>query len=222
MDISQLLTGGIGSTITSSIAKMLNIDESKAKWVVGAAVPLMIAALNYNAKNKGQAASIDNALNQHAGGGIFDNLAGLLSGGGSADGSKIVGHMFGNNTGFVTDNLSQKSGLSSNQVGTLLSVLAPVVMGVLGQQKQAQSGGGGGLGDLIGSVLGGGGKSSGGAGGLLGGLLGSVLGGGKQQAAPAGGLDIGGLADLAGTFFNKGTDSNQRGNVLDSLAGFLK
>lgn len=215
MNLTDLISGGIGSSIISTVAKTLNIEESKAKWVVSAAVPLIVAALNYNAKNKGQAASIDRALDQHNGS-IFGNIGGLLSGGASADGGKIINHVFGNNTGFVTENLSQKSGLSSGQVSSLLSMLAPVVMGFLGQEKQQSSGGG--VGDLIGGLLGGGQSSAGG--GLLGGLLGSVLGGGRSQQASAG-PDLGALAGLAGEFFNQKNDSGQRGNVLDSLAGLF-
>jgi hypothetical protein len=213
MNISDLISGGIGSTVISSVARMLNIEESKAKWVVSAAVPLMIAALNYNAKNKNQASNIDNALNQHSGG-ILGNLSGLLSGGASEDGNKIVGHIFGNNAGFVTDNLSHKSGLSSSQVGTVLSVLAPVVMGYLGQQKQAQSSS---AGDLLGSLLGGGNTSGGG--GLLGNLIGSVLGGSKPAASNSDGM--GALVNLAGDFFGNKNNASQAGSVLDNLAGLF-
>jgi hypothetical protein len=237
MNITDLIGGGIGSVVSSTVAKTLGIEESKAKWIVSAAVPLMIAALNYNAKNKGQAANIDNALDQHSGGGLLDNLSGLFSGGVADDGNKIVGHIFGNNTGYVTDNLSQKTGLSSGQIGSVLSVLAPVVMGYLGQQKQAQSSGGG-LGDLIGGLLGGGqqgggagdliggllggGQQSGGAGDLIGGLLGNVLGGGQQQQeSPSAGGGLGMLADLAGEFFKQKSNPAQGGNVLDSLAGLF-
>jgi hypothetical protein len=219
MNITDLIGGGIGSAVSSTIAKTLGIEESKAKWIVSAAIPLMIAALNYNAKNKGQAENIDNALNQHSGG-ILDNLGGLFSGGVSDDGNKIVGHIFGNNTGFVTDNLSQKTGLSSGQIGNVLSVLAPVVMGYLGQQKQTQTSGGG-LGGLIGGLLGGG-QQGGGAGDLIGGLLGNVLGGGRQQEeAPSSGGGMGMLADLAGEFFKQKSNPSQGGNVLDSLAGLF-
>ncbi|ODS82025.1 MAG: hypothetical protein ABS46_10015 [Cytophagaceae bacterium SCN 52-12] len=218
MNLTDLVTGGIGSTVTSAVARMLNVEESKAKWIVSAAVPLMIAALNYNAKNKNQGASIDRALDQHSGS-ILGNLSGLLSGGPTNDGNKIVGHIFGNNTGYVTENLSQKTGLSAGQVGSVLAVLAPVVMGYLGQEKQ-QTQSGGGMTDLIGGLLGGG--QSSGAGGLIGGLLGSVLGGGGQQAAPSSGGDgLGALADLAGEFFNQQNNAGQRSNVLDSLAGLF-
>jgi hypothetical protein len=217
MNIGDLITGGIGSTVTSSVARMLNIDESKAKWVVSAAVPLMIAALNYNAKNKGQGASIDNALDQHSGN-VLGNLGGLLSGGATSDGNKIVNHIFGKNTGFVTDSLSQKSGLSSGQIGSVLAILAPVVMGFLGQEKkQSQVSG---VGDLIGGLLGGG-QSNNAAGGLLGGLLGSVLGGGQQAAPSAGGDGLGALAGLAGEFFSQQNSGRPNANVLDSLAGLF-
>ena len=216
MDISNLLSGVIGNTVASTLAKKLYIDESKAKWIMTAAVPLIIAAINYNAKNKNQASSINNALDNHSGG-ILGNIAGLFSQDSEADGGKIIGHVFGNNAGFVTDNLSEKSGLSTGQVGSALAVLAPLVMGFLGQQKQAQSGGGG-IGDLLGGLLGGGGQSSAG-GGLLGSLVGSVLGGGKPAAQSNDGM--GALADLAGQFFNQQNNSTQRGNALDSLAGLF-
>src|SRR5690606_4028556 len=162
--------------------------------------------------NKNQAGSIDNALSQHSGG-ILGNLSGLLSGGASEDGSKIIGHIFGNNTSYVTDNLSQKSGLSSGQIGSVLAILAPVVMGYLGQQKQSQSSS---AADLLGGLLSGGGQQKGG--GLLGGLLGSVLGGGRSSSS---GPDMGALVNLAGDFFNKGNNSSQPGNVLDNLAGLF-
>lgn len=217
MNIAELISGGIGSTVTSTVARTLNIEEGKAKWVVSAAVPLMIAALNYNAQNKNQEANINQALDQHAGG-IFGNLAGAIAGGPSNDGTKIVNHIFGKNTGFVEQNLSQKSGLSTGQISSLLAILAPVVMGFLGQNRQ-QAQGAGGIGDLIGGLLGGGQQASAG-GGLLGGLLGGLFGGG-QQAAPqqAGGMGM--LADLAGEFFSQKQNPNQGANVLDSLAGLF-
>lgn len=216
MNISDLISGGIGSTITNAIAQKLNIDPNKAKWIVSAAVPLIIAAINYNAKNKNQESNISNALDNHSGG-ILGNLAGLISPGVSNDGSKILGHVFGKNEGFVTQELSQKSGISTAQVGSILAMVAPVVMGMLGQQKQAQSGGG--VGDLIGGLLGGGQSQSGG-GGLLGSLIGSVLGGGAPQRQSSGG-DLGGLMDLAGVFFNQQKPAAERENVLDSLAGLF-
>lgn len=217
MNITDLISGGIGSKAIASIARVLNIDESKAKWVVAAAVPLMIAALNYNSKkSKEKEESINKALEQHNGG-IFDQIGSLFGQGPSEDDNKIVNHMFGRNTDLVKDNISAKTGISSDKIGGALAILAPIVMGYLGKQKQQESAGGG-IGDLIGSVLGGGQSNSSG-GGILGSLLGNVLGGGNSQSSSQ--SDFGGLADLAGEFFNQGNDNSKKGSILDSLAGMF-
>lgn len=221
MNITDLVTGGVGSKAISAIANFLNIDETKAKWLVAAAVPLMIAALNYNSKKgQEQEAGINKALDQHSGG-IFDQLGGLLGQGPSDDDNKIVNHIFGANTEMVKSNLSAKTGISADKIGGVLAMLAPIVMGYLGKQKQEQSAGGG-IGDLLGGLMGG--QSSGSAGGgILGSILGSVLGGGNNESTKQTSPSLGGLGDLAGEFFNKGNDSNQKGSVLDSLVGmFIK
>ncbi|MGE8379143.1 MAG: DUF937 domain-containing protein [Sphingobacterium sp.] len=224
MNLTDLVTGGVGSKAIEAISKMTGVSESKAKWIVAAAVPLMIAALNYNAKNKGQSENIDKAIDQHSGGGIFDKIGDLLGQGGSDDGNKIVNHMFGQNTEVVTQNIADKAGISSAQVTGVLATLAPIVMSYLGQQKQASSGGG--IGDLIGSVLGGGGQQGAG-GGMLGGILGSFLGGGQEepaqetQQASTGGSMTDMLGGLAGSFFDKSNDGQSKGNILDSIAGMF-
>ncbi|MCA5006312.1 DUF937 domain-containing protein [Sphingobacterium bovistauri] len=220
MNITDLITGGIGSKAISTIAKTLNIDESRAKWIVAAAVPLMIAALNYNSKKSAEKEEgINKALEQHGNSSILDQLGGILGQGPTDDDNKIVNHMFGRNTELVTNSLAEKTGISTSQIGGVLATLAPIVMGYLGNQKQQSSGGG--IGDLIGSVLGGGQSNSSAGGGILGSILGSVLGGGGGSNQPTSQGDLGGLADLAGDFFNQGNDNNKKGSILDSLAGIF-
>ena len=218
MNLTDLVTGGVGSKAISAIAQTLNVSESKAKWIVAAAVPLMIAALNYNSKKgKEQEESINNALQSKHSGGIFDHLSDFLGQGPSEDENKIVSHMFGKNTDMVKESLSAKTGVSSSQIGGALAILAPIVMGYLGKQKQQSSGGG--LGDLLGSLVGGSSGSSAG-GGLLGSVLGGILGGGSSSSKPQG-IDLGNIGDLAGEFFNQSSGGNQKGSVLDALAGMF-
>jgi len=245
MNISDLISGSIGSQATEGISEKLGLDKSQTQWVVSAAIPLMMSALNYNAqKSPEQAQGIQQAIDSKHSGGIFDNLAGLFNQGPSEDDDKIVNHIFGKNTENVKESLSEKSGISIGKIGGILALLAPLVMGFLGKQKQSQdpnssSGGGigdligsvlgggssnagGGIGDLIGSVLGGGSSNAGGSGGGIGDLIGSVLGGGSSQPAQSSqpGLS-GGLGDLVGQFFDQNNDKNAKGNILDSLAGMF-
>lgn len=216
MGLTDLITGGIGSSAISAIAKRLNIDESKAKWVVAAAVPLMIAALNYNSKkNAEKEQSLTKALEKHSGG-IFDQIGSLLAQGPSDEDNKIVNHMFGSNTDLVKESIASKTGISSDKIGGALAILAPIVMGYVGKQKQQTSTGG--ISDLLGGIMGAG-KSATGGGGILGSIIGSVLGGGHNQTSSHNGL--GGLADLAEEFFNKGNDTSKKGSILDSLAGMF-
>ncbi|QBQ41948.1 DUF937 domain-containing protein [Sphingobacterium psychroaquaticum] len=221
MGITDLITGGIGSKAISAISSTLGVSETKAKWIVAAAVPLMIAALNYNSKNKGQAENIDKALDQHSSSGILDKISDVFGSNNNDDGGKIVNHMFGKNTESVTQNFADKLGLSSAQVGGVLASLAPMVMGYLGQQKQSANSGGG-IGDLIGSVLGGGGAQQASTGGGIGDLIGNIFGGGgnTQAAAQSNGItDM--IGNLAGDFFNQNKSQQDKGGILDSLAGMF-
>ena len=219
MNITDLLTGGLGSKAITAVANLLGVSETKAKWIIAAAVPLMIAALNYNAKKKDQEESISNALDKHK-----DVDIAQLSEGPSADGEKIVSNIFGKNTADVTENIAEKTGFSTAQIGGVLATLAPFVLSYLGKQKQS-SGTGGGIGDLIGSVLGGGAATSTSAsGGGIGAIIGSIFGGDDKAETPAASAQASGtdaIGDLVGDFFNKNNDKSTKGGILDKLAGMF-
>ena len=227
MNITDLISGSVGSQAIEGISQKLGVDKNQAQYVVAAAVPLMMSALNYNAqKSPERAEGIQQALSSKHNGGIFDNLAGLFNEGPTEDEDKMVNHIFGKNTDTVKESLSEKSGISIGKIGGILALLAPLVMGYLGKQRQSQesSGSVGGLGDLLGSILGGGNSNTAGQGGGLGDIIGSVLGGGaSQNSQPAGNqqTNTGGLGDLVGDFFNQKNDKNAKGSILDSLAGMF-
>ena len=125
------------------------------------------------------------------------------------EGGSILDHIFGGQKATVENQLSQNTGISMDKIGPILAMLAPIIMGYIGKEKQANGVNAGGLGDLLGGILGGaqqqaqaepanplndilgsvlGGQQSGGG---LGDILGSVLGGGNQKQS-------GGLGDLLG------------------------
>lgn len=53
-------------------------------------------------------------------------------------GGAILGHVLGRRQAPVEQGLGKASGLNAQQIGTLLAMLAPIVMGVLGRMKQKQ------------------------------------------------------------------------------------
>lgn len=184
------------------IAGLLGTDRQTAQAAVEAAVPTLLAGMQNNAQATDGAASLESALGQHQ--------DGLLEGGvdvsqvDTADGEKIVSHVFGGQQDQVASQLagtSQLGGVGGDLIKRLLPILAPIVMSylankVLGGRGQSSGAGGSGaaggaggidLGGILGGILGGaGGAAAGGAGGMggLGDLLGGLLGGG-QPSSPA-------------------------------------
>jgi OOP family OmpA-OmpF porin len=69
--------------------------------------------------------------------GLTSNLGSLVSGATSSPmgnlGSQFLSSIFGSNLSTVTDTLGRSTGLASSKVGTLLTMAAPLLLGVLGQ-----------------------------------------------------------------------------------------
>lgn len=88
------------------------------------------------------------------------------------DGAAILGHVFGKQQPRAEAGVARASGLDSGSVARLMAMLAPMLMGTLGQATQKQGLDAGGLSDLLGSVTSGfGGGQAGGAQQMLGGVL---------------------------------------------------
>ncbi|MDQ0850964.1 hypothetical protein QFZ65_002902 [Arthrobacter sp. B3I9] len=193
----------LGQIPVDQIAGMLGTDRQTAQAAVEAAVPTLLAGMHNNAQAPDGAASLESALGQHQNG--------LIDGGvdaaqvDTADGEKIVSHVFGGQQDQVANQLAgtaQLGGVGGDLVKKLLPILAPIVMSylakkVLGGGGQSDAGGAGraggiDLGGILGGMLGGAGAGSGGGQGGIGDLLGGLLGGGKgqdRQLAPDAGLD---------------------------------
>lgn len=183
------------------IAQQLGVDPAKAREAIGLAVPAILGGMQANAQDPGGEKSLAEALGQHD-----DDLAdGVLDGNDSidrvdtADGDKIVGHIFGDNRDQVVNQLSGASGLGGGLVGKLLPMLAPVIMSYIAKRLLGGGGGGGaaaqsgGMGSILGQILGGSGRGGSHGGGLAD-VLGQVLGGGApQQQQRSSGIDIGSI-----------------------------
>lgn len=155
-----------GSGAVGQIAQQLGVDEGTAQSGVQAALPILLGALARNAQSEQGAQALDNALRSDHDGTILNDLGGAISGYQSGPGAAILGHVLGGQTDQVGNLLGQSLGGANG--GALLQMLAPIVLGYLGQQKQQQSLD---VAGLAGMLLGGSASGSGvptGASGLLG------------------------------------------------------
>jgi hypothetical protein len=159
--LEELLGQQQGSQAVDQISQTVNAEPGIVNSAIQMALPALINGLANNAQTPQGAESLNNALEQHDGG-ILDNLGGLGSlagailGGGQQPASPqlnaggILGHILGGKQGQVTQQISNQSGLDMGQVAQILMLLAPIVMGYLGRQKQENNLDAGGLSQILG------------------------------------------------------------------------
>lgn len=168
----DLLNSDLGKQIISGVGQQVGTSEGETSSVLSQALPALLGAMQSNASNEQGAAGLLGALMGGKHGGLLENIGGILGDGkiDMADGAKILGHVLGGNQANMESNLSQNTGVSSDKIGMILKIAAPILMSFL-TKKTAESNVSSGA-DL---------------GGLLGGLLGGQA---TQQQAPAGGGNI--------------------------------
>ena len=157
------IIGILGSQNLEKLTSQIGGTEGQVKNGLEAALPAMLVALNKNTGTEKGAEALNNALEKHDGS-ILNNLSGYLSNPDLKDGTGILNHLFGNQTTNVANAISQSSGLDTNGSMKMLQMLAPIVLGALGQQKKENNLDAGGLNALtsmLSGTLGGNEKASG-------------------------------------------------------------
>ncbi|QQV01973.1 MULTISPECIES: DUF937 domain-containing protein [Chryseobacterium] len=216
MNLIDLLTGNTGNQVAQQAENKFGISKNQIIALLAVATPLIISYLRNKSQDAKEAEALNNALDKDHDGSILDDTAQLEAR--QNEGGSILSHIFGNQKSTVENQLSQNTGISIDKIGPVLAMLAPVIMGYIGKEKQQNNVGAGGLGDLLGSILGGaqnqvqqqdsnplndilgsvlGGGQSQSSGNPLNDILGSVLGGGQKQQKQQGG----GIGDLLGGLF---------------------
>ncbi len=217
MSLLDLLTGNTSNQVAEKAENKFGISRNQIIALLAVAAPLIISYLRNKSQDAKEAEALNNALDKDHDGSILNDSSQLEAR--ESEGGSILNHIFGGDKQNVENQLSQNTGISIDKIGPVLAMLAPVIMGYIGKEKQQNNVGAGGLGDLLGgilgnasnqaqaqqssplndilgSVLGGGSQSSGNP---LNDILGSVLGGGNNQQNQQGG----GLGSILGSFFGK-------------------
>jgi hypothetical protein len=147
--ITQVITQQLAGSAASNIAQRLGISETTANTAVQLAVPLILAAMARNASNPQGAESLHQAVTNDHDGSIFDNLLGYVNNPQAANGSGILGHVFGGQQAAIQNNLAQATGMDQSSAGGVLETVAPLVMGALSQTQQQRGLDANGLSNLL-------------------------------------------------------------------------
>lgn len=167
------------------IAASVGVSSEQAQSAVNLAVPTLVSALAGNASNETGASSLAKALQDHGDNPGLSNIVGMLGQASNQGmGQAILGHVLGGKQQAAQEKVGEAAGIQPQQVGQIFAMLAPIVMGVLGQQSKQQ--GGLNIGSLMQMMQQEGSVAQQSAGGSIGDLLGGLMGGGNQ--AQGGGI----------------------------------
>jgi len=127
--------------LVTRIAAALGLDRTNTQTAVGAAVPALLAGLGSVAAKPGGAQSLADTVKQQSG--VLDSFASMVGGGGQSSllekGSQMLTSLLGSGDQTVLAGAVGKvAGLGQNASGSLLGMLAPVVMGVIGRLQGAR------------------------------------------------------------------------------------
>src|SRR5262249_36460434 len=132
--IMQFLT----PDMIARIASALGLTRSDAQSGISAAVPGLLAVLANAAAKPGGAQTMVDTVKQQSG--LQDSLSGILGGSGQSAfierGSSMLGSLLGGgqDQSMLAGGIDRIGGIGQNASNSLLGMLAPVVMGLIGKQ----------------------------------------------------------------------------------------
>ena len=144
MDLMSLLKDQLTPEILGQLSQQTGAAPAQTATAAEGIFSTLIGGLAKNAAGGG-AEGILGALDRDHDGSILNDIMGLISGGGgsgaAANGAGILGHILGGQQQGAAQVISQASGVQQSGVADMMIKLAPMVMGVLAQQKQQQGAG---------------------------------------------------------------------------------
>ncbi|NLC04965.1 MAG: DUF937 domain-containing protein [Erysipelothrix sp.] len=188
MDITKLIDTLLDSSTVEELSKKNNLDPKQVTQVASMGIPALLGKLNQNANNDKQKASLAKAIDDHSDDDVSDVL-GFLKNIDLNDSQKMLGHIMGDDSQNVSSLISKKSGVKNTDVTSMLAMLAPLIMGFLGNKKKESTQSKSNDFDL---------------GSLIGGLTQQAKQSDKTESSILDMLgDSKGIMDLIGGFFNK-------------------
>jgi len=213
MSLLDLITGNTGNQIAEEAENKFGIKKNQVIALLAVATPLIVSYLYKKSKDTKEANALSTALEEDHDGSILNNPSLIKNK--EAEGNSILGHVFGDQKASVENQLSQSTGISLEKIGPILAMLAPVVMGYIGQQKQQTNTNTGGLGDLLGNILNKVNPSTSTGSNPLQDILGQVLGNGSSNSGSNPIQDV--LGNILG-----GTKNDKEGGLGSILGNIFK
>jgi hypothetical protein len=136
--VAQFLT----PDMISRIASALGLDRNNVQTAITAAVPALLAAFTGAAGRPGGAQNLVDAIKQQSG--LLDGFANMTGAAGPSSladkgASLLASAIGGQDQSALAGAVSKFAGIGQNKGGSLLAMLTPVVMGIIGRQFASRS-----------------------------------------------------------------------------------
>ena len=214
MSLIDLITGNAGNQVATQAENKFGVGKNQIIALLAVAAPLVISYLRNKSQDANEAEALNNALDKDHDGSILNDPSQVEAR--QAEGGSILDHIFGGQKAQVENSLSEQTGISMNKIGPILGMLAPLIMGYIGQQKQSNGVNSGGLSDLLGGILGGAqSQAQAQSANPLNDILGQVLGGGQAHSSENP------LNDIIGSVLGGGQQQQQQQGGLGGLLGSI-
>lgn len=162
-NLIDLLQGQLSEGLMEQFANQLGgADKKQTADATSGIISMITSALAKNAATPEGAGALASALDRDHDGSILDDLMGYATGSmqkksqtntSSLNGAGILKHILGGKQGNAIDVISKMSGLQSDKTGNLMSMLAPIVLGMLGKQKRESKLDNSGLSDILSQTI---------------------------------------------------------------------
>ncbi len=155
VNIIDLLKGQLGSAAINKVAELIGENPSNTSSAMNTIIPSLLGGLVQKGATQDGASSILDMLNNGKyDGSMFNNLLGLLGDGSKTSalmkaGSIALPFILGGKKAGITSLITQMTGFGSKSSNSLMSLLAPMVLGMIGKQVKSKGMGLSGLMELL-------------------------------------------------------------------------
>ena len=162
-NLIDLLQGQLSEGLVEQFANQLGgADKQQTADATSGIISMITSALAKNAATPEGAGALASALDRDHDGSILDDLMGYATGSmqkkpevnsSALNGAGILKHILGGKQANAIDVISKMSGLQSDKTGNLMSMLAPIVLGMLGKEKRQSNLDNSGLSDILNQTI---------------------------------------------------------------------
>lgn len=135
----EMLMDQLGGDTLNQMSRQVGMSDRDAEQAMPEVLAVLTGALARNSEKSEGANALSAALDKDHDGGILDDLPNFIDNFQSGAGDGILRHVLGDRRGDVEKKVSERGSFDIGTISKLFTMLAPLVMGMLGRTKK-QSG----------------------------------------------------------------------------------